>query len=63
METEIGEEGEQVGMCFCSYLGCCFDWMARISVSISVLKTGGLVSSKLSIEMVDSGGDAKAVLS
>jgi len=61
--VEIGEEGEQVGLCFCSCFGCCFDWMARIRVSISVLKTEGLVSSKLSIEVEDSGGDAKAVLS
>lgn len=37
--------------------------MARIRVSISVLKTEGLDSSKLSIELEDSGGDAKAVLS
>ena len=50
-------------MCFCSCFGCCFDWMARIRVSMSVLKTEGLVSSKLSIELEDSGGDAKAVLS
>lgn len=32
-------------------------------VSISVLKTEGLVSSELSVELEDSGGDAKAVLS
>ena len=37
--------------------------MARISVSMSVLKTEGLVSSELSIELEESGGDAKAVLS
>jgi hypothetical protein len=62
-EAEIGDEGEQLGLCLCSRFGDCFDWMARIRVSISVLNTEGLVSSKLSIELEDSGGDAKAVLS
>ena len=42
-DRELGESG----CCVCCS-GLCFDWMARMRVSISVLNTVGFVSSELS---------------
>jgi hypothetical protein len=50
----MGDNGEEdvVGLGFGWWFsGCCFDWMARMRVSMSVLKTEGLVSSELSMEL------------
>jgi hypothetical protein len=42
-DRELGEPG-----CWACCSGLCFDWMARMRVSISVLNTVGFVSSELS---------------
>jgi hypothetical protein len=42
-DLDLGELG-----CWVCCSGLCFDWMARMSVSISVLNTVGFVSSELS---------------
>lgn len=64
MDSGDSDDGELVEVGFCGWCsGCCFAWMARMRVSMSVLKTGGLVSSELSSELEYSGGDPNTVLS
>ena len=49
MESGDSDGGELVEVGFCGWCsGCCFAWMARMRVSISVLNTVGFVSSELS---------------
>jgi hypothetical protein len=48
---EIGEDVVGLDFGCCWWPGCCLDWMARMRVSMSVLKTEGLVSSELSREL------------
>ena len=45
------------GGCDCCPCWSCFDWMVRIRVSISVLKTAGLLSSELSKRLALSNDD------
>jgi hypothetical protein len=57
-DRELGE----LGCCVCCS-GLCFDWMARMRVSMSVLKTVGFVSSELSDMLEEFDGEPRLVLS
>lgn len=60
-ELGFGELGWCGCVCCCS--GWCFDWMARMRVSMSVLKTAGFVLSELSDVLESLDGEAKPVVS
>jgi hypothetical protein len=59
--AEDDVDAGELGCCVCCS-GLCFDWMARMRVSMSVLKTVGFDSSELSdvLEWLD--GEPKPVL-
>jgi hypothetical protein len=52
----------KLGCCVCCS-ELCFDWMARMRVSMSVLKTVGFVSSELSDVLEELDGEPKLALS